>query len=87
MGEEQTQHFSQKGCGLSKGHRGQKPGFGHKMYFQPQGGRRMRWLGLLRQPSFLKNHFEIKLNAIKLAKVPGEPGKRVTQINGPGWAC
>ena len=46
----------------------------------------MRWLGLLRQPSFLKNHFKIKLNAIKLAKVPGEPGKRVTQINGPGWA-
>lgn len=39
------------------------------------GRRRMRWLGLLRQPSFLKNHFEIKLNAIKLTKVPGEPGR------------
>lgn len=65
---------------------GQKPGFSHKMYFQPQGGRGMRRLGLLRQQPFLKNHFEIKLNAIKLARVPGEPGKRVTQINGPGWA-
>lgn len=53
---------------------GQKPGFSQKMYFQPQGGRGMRWLGLLQQRPFLKNHFEIKLNDIKLAKVPGEPG-------------
>lgn len=78
--------FRKKAVGSPRDIRGQKPGFSHKMYFQPQGGRRMRWLGLLRQPSFLKNHFEIKLNAIKLTKVPGEPGKRVTQINGLGWA-
>lgn len=78
--------FHKKAVGFPRDIHGQKPGFSHKMYFQPQGGGRMRWLGLLRQQPFLKNHFKIKLNAIKLAKVPGEPGKRVTQINGPGWA-
>lgn len=59
--------------GPLSGIRSQKPGRSHKMYLQPQGGRRMRWLGLLRQQPFLKNHFKIKLNDMKLAKVPGEP--------------
>lgn len=66
--------FCRMAVGPPRDIRGQKPSFSHKMYFQPQGGRGMRWLGLLRQQPFLKNHFEIKLNDIKLAKVPGEPG-------------
>lgn len=39
--------FLKKAVGSPRDIRGQKPGFSHKMYFQPQGGRRMRWLGLL----------------------------------------
>lgn len=34
--------FRKKAVGSPRDIRGQKPGFSHKMYFQPQGGRRMR---------------------------------------------